>query len=220
MAADGAAAGHDALVSTDLVAPPKPRRLAGWVPPLIGGLVAVLTFAVSAAIAGNWLAQNVEMKVLLSNVQASEDAMSVTQDRVREILDHLGDTDGDGELSEQEQQQMIEQSYDQLTAAALEGQQAIAEAGEAVRRQQIPLWHVNIQQAREAYLRHNRAWQDYLGRAAENPTEFLREQTEVNESFEDAAPLFRRALPEPTLFGLREKVDAIFAMPEGQTQSA
>lgn len=207
-------------MSTELVAPPKPRRLAGWVPPLIGALVAVLTFAISAAVAGNWLAQNVEMKVLLANVQVSEDAMSATQDSVREILDHLGDTNGDGELSEQERQQMIEESYDQLAAAAREGQQAIAAAGEVIQNQQIPLWHVNIQRAREAYLRHNRAWQDYLGRAAENPTEFLREQTEVNESFEEAAPLFRRALPRPTLFNLREKVDTIFAMPAGQTQDA
>lgn len=189
-------------------------------PPLIGGFVAMLTFAVSAVFVGNWVGQNVEMKVLLANVQVSEDAMSVTQDRVREILDRLGDADGDGELSAEEQRKMIEESYDQLAAAAREGQQAIAEAGEVVRNQQIPLWHVNIQKAREAYLRHNRAWQDYLGRAAENPSEFLREQTEVNESFEAAAPLFRRALPNPTLFGLEAKVDAIFAMPAGQTQDA
>ena len=63
-------------------------------------------------------------------------------------------------------------------------------------------WHREIGAAQDAYLAHNRAWQAYLARAAEDPAEFDVEQTDVNTTFEAAEQPIRAALPDPALYDL------------------
>jgi hypothetical protein len=72
-------------------------------------------------------------------------------------------------------------------------------------------WHASIREARDAYLDHNRAWQTYLTAATDDPAEFVTPQPEVNQTFADAEPVLRAAVPVPALFDLAARVDAVFA---------
>ena len=78
--------------------------------------------------------------------------------------------------------------------------------------------------AQDAYLAHNRAWQEYLARAAQDPAQFGVDDTEVNDTFEAAEAPVRAALPPYALFDLVTRVDVIFAPPPvesgGPTQQA
>ena len=67
-----------------------------------------------------------------------------------------------------------------------------------------------------AYLVHNQAWVKYMEAAAEDPVEFVNPQPLVNETFMLAEPIMKRAVPQPPLFNLDERVAKIFidGMPE------
>lgn len=182
------------------------RRGTGrWLPPLIGVLSFLLVLGVGSVLTIEWGTRNAEMRRLVTAVEASEAAMTQTQISVAEALDAFEASDG-GEAAKMELDST-------LTAAADEGHRQIEAAGRTVASVDVLPWHTRIIKARDAYLAHNRAWQEYLLRATDDPGEFDREQLEVNSTFEAVEPLMRGALPNPPLFDLEERVDAIFAPP-------
>ena len=111
----------------------------------------------------------------------------------------------------------------ELQTAAATGRDRIAAAGAGVEAVTWLSWHREVGAAQDAYLEHNRAWQAYLGRAAEDPAEFDVEQADVNTTFAAAEAPLRAALPVPALYDLDARVDLIFAPPPavdgGPTQS-
>jgi hypothetical protein len=62
---------------------------------------------------------------------------------------------------------------------------------------------------------HNRSWQDFLERVAKDGEELARPQPEVDESFANAEPLLRGAVPPFPLFGLVGRIDVIYAPEPG-----
>jgi hypothetical protein len=111
----------------------------------------------------------------------------------------------------------------ELKAAAAAGRTAIAAAGDGVAAARWLAWHRDIGAAQDAYLAHNRAWQDYLGRAADDPAEFGRPEDDVNTTFEAAEDPLRAAIPSLALFDLHDRIDVIFAPPpseDGSSQAA
>jgi hypothetical protein len=134
-------------------------------------------------------------------------------------MEILADYEGRAPLSDEDQAALDEE----LKAAAVAGRAAIAAAGDDVAGVRWLAWHRDIGAAQDDYLAHNRAWQDYLGRAADDPAEFGRPQDDVNTTFEAAEGRFRAAIPALALFDLRDRVDAIFAPPppeDGSSQAA
>lgn len=93
----------------------------------------------------------------------------------------------------------------------------LAAAGDSVSRLPIAVWHTDIERARDAYVLHNRAWQEYMARSSQSASEFVAPQPLVNETFIDAEAPFVDAVPVPDAFGLLERVALIFAMPEGSS---
>lgn len=137
--------------------------------------------------------------------------MTWTQEQVQAVLQGGGENPTDAQVTE---------AATELRAIAAEGRDRIKAAGDAVAAVPVSPWHGDLLRAREAYLRHNQAWQDYLGRAAEDAGEFGRPQEQVDSTFMAAEPLFRAAIPNPDVFGIQDRIDVIFAepVPEGPTQ--
>lgn len=176
-----------------------------WVPWTAGALAFGLTFLIGGALVADWTARVVQMQALLDRVEASEAVMGELQDEVAEAFeDHGGDGDNaklDGELR----------------ALAAQAEIDLTDAGQAVADLPIAVWHVDLERARDAYLLHNYAWQDYMARASESSSEFLRPQPDVNQTFFDAQQPFIDAIPDPDTEGLIDRVIAIFAPPEGSS---
>jgi hypothetical protein len=172
-----------------------------------GGLTIVVDSAVRAA----------EMDVLLSEVEASELEMTVVQTEVQRISEEFGQlpapTDADRD-----------QLVKDLAATAATGQQAIGEAGDAVGQLEFLPWHAALQRAQEDYLAHNLAWQEYLGRATEDPLELTAPQDLVDSTFADSEVSMREAVPPVFGRALADRVDVIYAEPEdasgGEGQAA
>ena len=191
----------------------KPRR---WLPIILGAVTFVIALVALGTLVGDALARSVEMRALVTRVESSEAAMSALQGEVQAIF---GEYEGGTPLSDEDRAALDER----LKAAAARGRDAIAEAGRQVAAVRWLTWHRDIGVAQDAYLAHNRAWQDYLSRAAQDPAEFGRPQDDVNSTFEAAEGPMRDALPSLALFDLRERIDVIFAPPpseDGSSQAA
>ena len=191
----------------------RPRR---WLPVIAGVVTFLLVLVTVGVVVGDAFARNIEMRSLVSRIEASETAMGDLQDDVQAIF---AEYEGRTPLSDEDQSALDER----LKAAAASGRDAIAAAGQDVEAMRWLAWHREIGAAQDAYLAHNRAWQDYLGRATQDPAEFVRPQDDVNSTFEAAERYFRTALPPIPLFDLADRVDAIFAPPpaeDGSSQAA
>ncbi|HEY7821716.1 MAG TPA: hypothetical protein VIG24_02725 [Acidimicrobiia bacterium] len=173
-----------------------------WVPWLAGSLAFVLTLIAGGALAADWAWRSAQMGELLDRVEASEAVMGELQDAANEAFEEHG-ASGDNQKLDTE-----------LRSLAAKAQEDIAAAGAAVAELPIAVWHVDIEQARDAYLLHNAAWVDYMARASQNASEFVRPQEEVNETFFDAERPFVQAVPEPDVEDLMQRVADIFAIPD------
>jgi hypothetical protein len=195
---------------------PTVRRPRRWLPVIAGAVTFLLVLVTVGAVVGDAFARNVEMRSLVARVEASESAMGALQDDVQEIF---AEYEGSTPRSDTDRAALDER----LKAAAVAGRDAIAAAGQDVEALRWLAWHREIGAAQDAYLAHNRAWVDYLDRAAADPAEFGQPQDDVNTTFEAAEGYFDTALPPLTLFDLDDRVDAIFAPPpaeDGSSQAA
>jgi len=184
-----------------------------WFGPLVG----LVTFLVVLVVGGGLTivvdsgVRAAEMDVLLSEVEASELEMTVVQTEVQRISEEFGQlpspTDADRE-----------QLVKDLAATAATGKQAIGEAGDAVGQLEFLPWHAALTRAQEDYLAHNLAWQEYLGRAAEDPLELTAPQDLVDSTFADSEVSMREAVPPVFGRALADRVDIIYAEPESASE--
>ena len=192
------------------------RRRRSWVPVVAGVVAFFLVLGTLGLVVGDWALRNAEARQLVTAIEGSERAMTDLQ---RSVEEAFGPYQGQDRLTDEDQAQLDVE----LQKVAAAGKAGVATRGSAVEAVAIVSWHPDLRAAREAYLAHNRAWQDYLGKAAEDPSEFARRQEAVNDTFAAAEDPVRMSIPSPDLFGLRARVDAIFAPPPaegGPTQSA
>ncbi len=188
--------------------PATRRRTPGWVP-ILAGIAAFVVVLVGFGLgAADWTARNAEMNRLVTAIETSEAAMGDVQDQVELALAGI-DTES-GTLTDEQRAEVSAR----LQAVAEEGAQGIAAAETGVRNVRVLPWHRDIARARDAYLEHNRAWQDYLRAAAVDPSEMFADQPAVNETFLAVEPLLTQAVPDPALFDLDARVRLIFE--EGQ----
>lgn len=188
----------------------KPRT---WIPYVAGAVAFMLTLVVGGVVGTNWWASNVEMDRLVIAIEESEAAMGEVLDQVDVIFDKIdGDIPANGEDLDAETIAAVAE----LATIAVDGEAAIAAAGREIANLNILPWHTDILAAREAYLLHNYAWQAYMQSAQEDPVTFAVPQPLVNQSFIDAQEPLERAIPNPPLFDLPERVRMIFdeGMPE------
>ncbi|MBU6279062.1 MAG: hypothetical protein KGN78_07425 [Actinomycetales bacterium] len=184
-------------------------RAASGTGALVAGVIVMLSSALLAAgwtlAIGDWVARNAEMARLIQAIEGSEAAMVATQEEVTALMQqHAQDAEG-GEL------------IDGLGDAAGRGRDSIAYAGTRVQGVAVLPWHTSIDEAKQAYLAHNAAWQEYLDRASGNPSEFVTPQPLVDSTFAAAEPLLRAAVPLLDLWDFGTRIDVIYTPPEGAT---
>jgi len=193
------------------------RRTPGWVPVLIGVFAFVIFLAGFGLAAGDWFSRNSEMNLLVTRIEASESSMQQTQDELAVIFEEYPNVET---LTEPEKEEFASK----LKAAAAAGDERVTAAGEGVRDVVIMPWHGHIAAGKQAYLTHNQTWQDYLRASAKDPAELLVDQPAIDSTFMAAQPLLKKAVPEPPLFDLQQRVDRIYiegqAQPDGPTQEA
>ncbi len=191
-------------------------RAQRWIAPVIGAAVFLAVLVGAGMLAGDWVKRSTEMRALIEQIEVSEQAMGDTQQAVRAALDGFASK---APLSDENRAALDELLMD----AASAGLREITAAGDAVAAVRTMPWHADVQRAQEAYLAHNRAWQDYLRAASTDPAEFGVTQELVNETFAAAEEPIRLAVPLPDVFDLRSSVNVIFAPPpavDGSTQQA
>jgi hypothetical protein len=190
-----------------------PRR---WLAPVLGLATFLIVLVGFGGLVGDAVARNAEMNALVTAIEQSEAAMSETQENVRGVIAAY---EGSGQLDDVDRAEIDAA----LKAAAEQGREAIAAAAGPVGDVRWLVWHRDVKAAQEAYLAHNRAWQEYLDRASTDPTEFARPQDLINSSFADAENEVRAAIPLIAGYDLRDRIDVIFAPPpveEGDGQQA
>ena len=185
------------------------KRTPGWLGPVLAAVVFLLVLVAGGLFTADWGVRNVEMRNLVTAVEASEAAMTTTQE---ELSKAFAPFDIGGPLTPEETSLLRQQ----LTTIARDAQVSIEQAGIAVAEVDVQPWHRPIKDAQMAYLVHNQAWVKYMEAAAEDPVEFVNPQPLVNETFMLAEPIMKRAVPQPPLFNLDERVAKIFidGMPE------
>ena len=189
----------------------KPRT---WIPYVAGVVAFMLTLVVGGLVGTNWWASNIEMNRLVIAIEESEAAMSDVLIRVDAIFEKLdGEVPANGEDLDAETIAAVAE----LATIAVDGEAAISAAGREIESVNILPWHTAILEAREAYMLHNYAWQAYMQSAQQDPVAFTVTQPLVNQSFIDAQEPLERAIPEPPLFDLPERVRQIFV--EGLPES-
>ena len=147
--------------------------------------------------------RTVQADRLISAVEMSESAMVGVQAEVTVVFAQF-EEEG---LTEDRRQELIAE----LQEIAERGEASIAAAGAQV--EAVEVWPINagIEQAKEVYLAHNIAWQEYLAQAAEDPAEFVSPQPEVNDTFFEARGPLWRAVPGIDLLDLERRLRVIYA---------
>lgn len=186
-----------------------------WVPWLAGALAFVITLVAGGLIVLDWGLRTMEAGVLITRIEASEEAMKAAAGSVDAAFeDH---TQADATTAERAQLDA------ELRAIAAEGRDAIAVAGAEIADTPYLPWHRSIETAINAYLAHNLAWQEYLDAASNDPAEFLAPQPLVDSTFLAAQEPLIAAVPVPDVLDLLGRLASIYAPPElapGQTQEA
>lgn len=165
--------------------------------PWIAGVAAVLLSVGFAffTIGVVWL-QGQQMSTLLTKIEASEAAMGRLQDNVAKSYAEHGDDEAALNAS--------------LKKDAEDGIVAIGAAShDILEYKPIPL-DQNMIDAQAAYLRHTSAWLAYLNKAAADPSEFSKDQPDVDSTFRAFEPKLRAAIPPIPMDDIQARVDAIF----------
>ncbi len=185
------------------------RGLPSWLVWTVGIAALVLLTAANMVVGGELALRSVEADNLVRAVEQSETAMKTTQADFDEVLSTY-DTEN---LTDEEREQLRAE----LADVAARGEAAIALAGEGVAAVQIMPWHVQLLDARTAYLAHNQAWVDYMAAAAEDPGEWFRPQPAVNETFADAKLPLVEAVPLFDPLGALSRIEVIYVTGSGDS---
>jgi hypothetical protein len=179
----------------------------------------VVTLVAGGALAGDWVARNIQMRELVTAIERSEAAMGTVQDQISEAFDAYASkknpTDADKDAFDAT-----------LSNLAANGASSIALAGDKVAQVKLLPWDVAIWNSRQAYLDHNLAWQEYLTAAALDPIELTKDQDAINDTFLEFERIIIAATPDPALFELDMRVAHLFIeqapadAPQGPMQPA
>lgn len=183
---------------SDPVAPPmarKPRR-AGMIAAVVLLCAAVICLGVAV---GEWATRTAEADALVDEIERSEAAMVTAMATVGAVLEQEGT--GEGSLSEP--------ASAELRAAADAAREEVAAAAEAIAGQPVQPWHTDVLAARDAYLAHNLAWQEYLSRAGADAAAWFIEDSAIESTWNAFTAKFETIVPTPAFGSLPQRVQAI-----------
>lgn len=175
-----------------------------WVPIVAGAAAFLLVLMTGLVVLADWAVRTSEMRSLIIGIYASESVMEDFQEASLEaVRDHqAGSVRDQGKLD------------GQLRDLATIAREDLALAGAEIASLPILPWHRSVVIARDTYLLHNDAWQQYTDRVIDDPSELLRDQPLVNSTFEDAQAPLLAAIPQPDVLDLESDIWVIYAPPE------
>jgi hypothetical protein len=192
--------------------PKATRATPRWLPPVLALLVFFIVLGVGGLVVTDWALRNAEMNALVAKVEVSEDSMGTLQGDLGATFDAFA---SQGQLTPDQRAKLNAQ----IQKVAGAGHDAVEKAGIGVEAVSVLPWDTAIVRAKDDYVRHNQAWQAYLAQATQDPGEVTRPQNEIKDSFTAAETPMKSAVPRPTLFHLKQRVDALFAPPAEPTTS-
>lgn len=152
----------------------------------------------------DWFARNTEMRQLVTATEAANDAIDQWERARDEILAELPSA----HFVTPELRQQAEQQIAQAAAQALP---ALTEAASAVSDISVRVpWHEGVIAARDAYVEYLDAWLARLQGLIDDPASFDEPATQIAAARSDTVRAFGDALPPMALFGLGNRVDALF----------
>jgi len=179
------------------------RRYPAWIPWVAGLAAFLLSLVAGGALAGDWVARNIQMRDLVTAIEGSESAMGSVQDQISAAFDQYAAKKNPSNA----EKDAFDASLSNIAAA---GASSIALAGDKVAQVKLLPWDVAIWNSRRAYLAHNLAWQDYLSAAALNPLDLTKDQPAINDTFVAFEKTITAAVPDPALFELKKRVAHLF----------
>jgi hypothetical protein len=100
-----------------------------------------------------------------------------------------------------------------ITSMCGKGDAQVAEAGVAIEDGSVLPWHTGIARARDRYVAHSKAWQDYLSGCASDPLKLADDAglAKIRSTFAVAHTAFDAAIPWPSSSEQEARTTAIFA---------
>jgi len=161
--------------------------------------VAVAALIGLAAVVGEWAARSAEAEAFVGQVERSEAAMISAMSAVGSVLAQEGASETD----------LPDGAAQQLRGVADSARQEVAAAAEDIAGQPVQPWHGELLAAREAYLAHSAAWQDYLGRASDDAAAWFADDPEIERTWQDFTASFEAVVPTPDFAALNARVRTI-----------
>lgn len=180
--------------------PPTKRR--GTAAVLVIALVVGLVFVLLAILGADWAARNVSMNALVNRISVSEAAMSAVEDKFTADLDAFA-------KAQATDPNALETLKAQIKKDAEAGAAAVTAAGLSINNLRILPWDQSVTAARNAYLAHNLAWQQYLWNVSNNPQKLMEVDPAIGTTWDAMVPLLKEAVPNPALFDLKKRVNKI-----------
>jgi hypothetical protein len=175
------------------------NRTRGWQISAPALVIVCLVIALAVAVAlGEWASRTHEMSDIVAGIEASETAMT-------SAMADMGAIVGEGDIIAGG----TDDTADQLKAIAERARGQIADASAVIQAVSVQPWHADVEGAREAYLAHSQAWQEFLTQAAQDPAAWSEPEEKIESTWLALAPLLTDAVPYPAVGGLSERVAAI-----------
>jgi hypothetical protein len=167
--------------------------------------VVVATVIVLASVAAaDWYVRNVELRRLMTAAEAAAEAIDeweTGRDRI------MSDLPGAFYLTP-EQRRDTER---QVRREAMDATLSLTGAAARVQDVRVTLqWHGAVVRAQDRYLDHTDAWITRLQEVARDPSTLSESTPDIAATRSASEDAFRNALPPAALFGLDDRVEALF----------
>lgn len=167
-------------------------------------MVVVTVIVLAGVAAVDWYVRNVELRRLTTAAEAAAEAINeweAGRDRI------MSDLPGAFYLTPEQRRDTDLQVRREAADATL------SITGAAVRVQDIRVtlpWHADVVRAQDRYLDHTDAWITRLQEVARDPSTLSDPPPSISETRSASEDAFRNALPPAALFGLDDRVEALF----------
>ncbi len=173
------------------------KRGRGWTITIIALFSAAAIWLAIAV--GEWAAQTAEADALVDQIERSEAAMMTAMSTVSAATGGSGSFNGG----------LSDEAAAELKAAAVRADEEITAASDTIKAASIQPWHGTVITARDAYLAHTAAWQDFLAGAAQEPSAWFIDDQAIESTWRAFKPTLAAVVPTPAVMSLDTRVQQI-----------
>jgi hypothetical protein len=169
--------------------------------------IALILGTLLLAAAGDWGVRNLEMRALLDSMEESESAMNAYNTRADGVVRRFAGLEDPLAVDPA----AVERAVFDLQDAASTALATTISTHSQIAAQPILPWHTSIDRARDSYLDHSTAWQEFLGEVVDDPARIGSRTPTISGTFDVLKDTIPDALPPLPWPGLAEQVQRIIA---------